>query len=53
MKRTQTTVTREYDKDGNLTNETTETVNEEDDGFIYPQQRICPLSGACVKLDYA
>ena len=47
MKRTQTTTTKEYDGDGKLVTEITETVEEEDDGFIYPQQRICPLAGTC------
>ena len=48
MTRTQTTVTKEYDKDGNLVSETTETVNEEDsNGSIYPPPQswwphVCP-----------
>jgi len=43
MKRIQTIVTKEYDSEGNLTREITETVTEEDTGgFIYPQQPIKP-----------
>ena len=38
MKRKVTTVTEEYDKDGNLVNKITETTEEEDSGYIYPQQ---------------
>ena len=39
MKRTQKTTTKEYDGDGKLVTEITETAEEEDDGFIYPQYR--------------
>jgi len=47
MKRQVTTITKEYDKEGNLINEITETTLEEDDGYIYPQQpyRWCPPTG--------
>lgn len=37
MKRKTTTVTEEYDDKGNLTSKTTETTEEEDNGYIYPQ----------------
>lgn len=38
MKRKVTTITEEFDKDGKITNRITETTEEEDTGFIYPQQ---------------
>ena len=37
MKRTTTTTTEEYDKDGVLKTRITETTEEEDSGYIYPQ----------------
>lgn len=43
MKRTHTTITKEYDKDGNLVSEITETVEEEDTGYIYPQYPVYPV----------
>jgi len=42
MKRKTVTTTKEYDKDGNLINEITETVEEEDSGYIYPQYPTYP-----------
>lgn len=37
MKRKTTTITEEFDKDGKIINRTTETTEEEDSGYIYPQ----------------
>ena len=37
MKRKVTTITEEYDKDGKIISKITETVEEEDNGYIYPQ----------------
>lgn len=42
MKRKTTTITEEYDADGNLVNKTTETTEEEDTGYIYPQYPYYP-----------
>lgn len=42
MKRKTVTVTKEYDKEGNLISETTETVEEQDNGSIYPQYQVYP-----------
>ncbi|MGL6197804.1 MAG: hypothetical protein ACRC3H_02605 [Lachnospiraceae bacterium] len=42
MKRKTVTTTKEYDKDGKLISEITETVVEEDNGYIYPQYPASP-----------
>ena len=42
MKRKTTTTTEEFDKDGKLVNRTTESTEEEDSGFIYPQYPAYP-----------
>jgi len=42
MKRKSTTITKEYDNEGNLISETTETVEEEDSGYIFPQYPTYP-----------
>ena len=42
MKRTTTTTTEEYDKDGVLKTRITETTEEEDSGYIYPQYPYYP-----------
>jgi len=38
MKKKTTTITKEYDQNGKLVSEVTETTEEEDGGYIYPQQ---------------
>ena len=40
MKKTSTTVTEEFDSDGKLVSRTTETSEEEDTGYIYPQMFV-------------
>lgn len=42
MKRKVVTVTEEFDKDGILKSKITETVEEEDSGYIYPQTQTYP-----------
>lgn len=50
MKRKVTTITEEFDKDGKLTSKITETVEESDEGYIYPQYPTMPYCPEMMKI---